>query len=72
MSKVYVKDLGVKDQSYWDNARRFAIIFEGMDVDMPQCYITSGIDEPLTGNNVVFEEMTLNEFGENLMFEPIP
>ena len=54
-SKIVVKDLGVKDQSYWENARRFAIIFEGMDVNMPQCYITSGIDDPMTGSAVSFE-----------------
>ena len=39
---------------------------------MPQCYITTGINEPLTGENPRFEAMTLAEYGENIMFEPIP
>ena len=71
-SKILVEDMGVKDQWYWENARRFAIKFEGMDVDMPQCFLTTGISTPLTGANPRFEAMTLAEFGENLMFEPIP
>jgi hypothetical protein len=71
-SKIVVKDLGVKGQSYWDNARRFAIIFEGMTKDMPQCYITTGINSPMAGENVAFGATTLAEFGENLIFEPIP
>jgi hypothetical protein len=71
-SKIIVEDLGVKDQSYWENARRFAIVFEGMDANMPQCELVSAINDPITGENVVFEAMTLAEFGENLIFEPIP
>jgi hypothetical protein len=39
-----------------------------MDVDMPQCYITTGIEAPLEGENPRFEAMTLTEFGENLFF----
>ena len=46
-SKIHVKDLTVRGQSwYLENGKRFAIIFDGMDVDMPQCFITSGINEP--------------------------
>ena len=67
-----MKDLAVKDQDYWENARRFAIIFDGMDVDMPQCYITTGINEPLTGQNPQFYATTIREFGASIMFEPIP
>lgn len=62
----------MKDQHYWNNARRFAIIFEGMDVDMPQCYLTSGVTEPLTGQNPRFEATTVRDFGSSIMFEPIP
>ena len=66
--RVRVEDLNVRGQHYWENARRFALIFEDMDVDMPQCYITTGIDAPLEGENPRFEAMTLTEFGENLFF----
>lgn len=48
-SRIQVKDLGVSGQYYWENARRFAIIFEGMDMDMPECYLSTGVLEPLTG-----------------------
>ena len=71
-NKVRVKDLRVKGEPYKDNARRFAIVFEGMDVDMPQCYLTPGASVPLSGENPFFEASTLTEFGETLMFEPIP
>jgi hypothetical protein len=43
-----------------------------MDVDMPQCYLTPGASVPLSGENPFFEASTLTEFGETLMFEPIP
>jgi hypothetical protein len=65
--RVRVEDLNVRGQRYWENARRFALIFEDMDVDMPQCYITTGIEAPLEGENPRFEAMTLTEFGENLL-----
>lgn len=71
-SKIIVDDRSVKNQDYWENARRFSITFEGMDVDMPQCYITTGINDPLTGANPRFEATTIAAFGENLFFEPIP
>ena len=73
MSKIHIKDLTVRGQSnYYENGRRFAIIFDGVDVDMPQCYISSSINDPLIGSNPTFYESTLAEFGENLIFEPIP
>ena len=43
-----------------------------MEVDMPQCYITTGINEPLTGENPQFYATTIREFGASIMFEPIP
>ena len=71
-NKVRVKGMRVKGQKYIDNARRFGIVFEGMQEDMPQCFLTSGTDDPLTGFNTFFEADTLTEFGQSLMFEPIP
>ena len=53
---------------YFGNARKFAIIFEDMDVDMPQCYLTNGVEEPIAGNNPRFEAETLTDFGESLFF----
>ena len=53
---------------YRGNARKLAIIFEDMDVDMPQCYLTNGVEEPIAGNNPRFEAETLTDFGESLFF----
>jgi hypothetical protein len=66
--RMRVAHLNVRGQSYYENARRFALIFEDMDVDMPQCYLTTGVEEPLGGENPRFEAMTLTDFGENLFF----
>jgi len=70
--RVTVKDLGVPDQYYWENARRFALTFSGAEFDVPQCYATSGVIDPMTGNNVVFSSKTISEYGTNKFFEPIP
>jgi hypothetical protein len=50
----------------------FAVIFDGYHGDVPECTISSGSDTPMTGNDVVFETETIREYGQNLMFEPIP
>ena len=39
---------------------------------VPECSISSGVDDPLVGNEIVFETETIREYGQNLMFEPIP
>ena len=39
---------------------------------MPQCYLTTGIENPISGSNPRFESTTIAEYGETLMFEPIP
>lgn len=66
--RIRVIDMNVYGQRYRENARKLAIVFEGMDIDMPQCYLTSGVEEPISGSNPRFEAETLNEFGENLFF----
>ena len=70
--RVNVKDLHVPNQHYWENARRFSITFSGLEVDAPQCYATSGVTTPITGNNVAFSSSTISEYGSNKFFEPIP
>jgi hypothetical protein len=39
---------------------------------MPQCFLTSGVNTPLTGNNIAFKAETLQNYGSTLMFEPVP
>lgn len=39
---------------------------------MPQCFATTGVTDPITGNNVQFSAVTISEYGTNKFFEPIP
>lgn len=39
---------------------------------MPQCTIETSESNAIEGNNVVFNSITYREYGQNLMFEPIP
>lgn len=39
---------------------------------MPQCTLSSGVNSPITGNNVQLLATTLREYGANLFFEPVP
>jgi len=71
-SKIYLREMKVKDQDYWENARKFAITFVDLEQDVPQCTIKSGVITPMTGNNVQFSSQTLQEYGQTIMFEPIP
>ena len=60
-------------EQYFENGRRFTILFREVDLDSPQCTITSSIPEPLTGGtNLSLESSTLRDYGQSMMFEPIP
>lgn len=48
---------------YWENYRRFQIEFFDVTGNVPQCSIQSSVDDPLTGNNVVFNSWTIQEGG---------
>lgn len=72
-SKVWVKLADSEDnQWYYENQRNFYIVADGLDQDLPQCYITSSADAPLTGAEPTFHAETLREYGQNLFFEPVP
>jgi hypothetical protein len=43
-----------------------------VEVDMPQCFLTSGNITSLTGSNIAFKNETLQNYGDTLMFEPVP
>jgi len=60
------------EYQYRENGVAFAVIFDGYHGDVPECTISSGVTNPMTGNNVVFSTETIRPYGSNLMFEPIP
>ena len=68
--KMQVRNLW--EYSYRENGVAFAVIFDGVHEDVPECTISSGVNDPMTGNDVVFSTETIREYGQNLMFEPIP
>lgn len=48
------------------------IIFQDIHEDVPQCTLETSVSNPIVGNNVVFNASTMREYGQNLMFEPVP
>jgi hypothetical protein len=74
-SAVRVWDLYDSEYShvhYRDNAVAWMISFQDYEGDVPQCYLTSGSNNPLTGLNPTFDQKTIREYGKNLFHEPIP
>jgi hypothetical protein len=68
--KIYVRNLWTYD--YRENGLSFAIVFQDYHGDAPECYLESGVDTPITGANPTATTETVREYGQNLMFEPIP
>ena len=46
--------------------------FQDYEGDVPQCYLTSGVNDPVRGQNPTFDQKTIREYGQNLFHEPIP
>ena len=57
---------------YNENGRSFAVVWEDYHGNPPDCYIESSTDTPLTGDNVTMNNTIVQEYGQNLMFAPIP
>ena len=57
---------------YNENGRSFAVVWEDYHGNPPDCYIESSTDNPLTGDNVTMNTTIVQEYGQNLMFAPIP
>lgn len=73
IGKVEVKAFKRANEEYYENGRRFTIMFREVEEDTPQCTIASDIAEPLTGGtNLALLESTLRDYGQSMMFEPIP
>ena len=58
--------------SYADNGISFLLEFVGVNHDVPLCRIHGEGDDPITGNSPVDNSTVLRNFGETLMFEPVP
>ena len=59
--------------SYSVNGIELVLHFLDYHGDVPQCTIESSEDDPITGNDVIeFNSITYREYGQNLMFEPMP
>ena len=48
------------------------IIFQDYHGDVPQCSIVSSPSNPIEGTEIVMNASTFREYGQNLMFEPVP
>ena len=68
--KTYIRDTG--KYTYRDNGISLQMVFTDYHGDVPQCEIRSGTTTPLEATNVSFDSSTIREYGDNLMFEPIP
>ena len=69
--KVLVRETYAYD--YKENGVSLAIVFLDLKQDVPQCEIYSGTDDPIIGSEPInFSSVTLQEYGNNLLFEPIP
>jgi len=58
---MYVRNLD--EYHYRENGVAFAIIFDGYHGDVPECTLSSGVDNPLTGNEITYETETIREYG---------
>ena len=68
--KTYVRDTG--KYPYYHNGREISIYFMDAHTDVPQCEIRDSVDNPMEGADVEFHSTTLREYGQGLLFEPIP
>lgn len=69
--KTYVRDTG--KYTYRDNGISLQVVFTDIHGDVPQCEIRTGTNTPIEATgDVDFSSTTLREYGDNLMFEPIP
>lgn len=48
------------------------MIFQDYHGDVPECICESSETVPITGQNVVYKSTVIQEYGENLFFEPTP
>ena len=57
---------------YRENGMSAAVVWEDYHGNPPDCYIENSATTPMTGDNVTFNTTVIQEYGQNLMFVPIP
>jgi len=68
--KAYIRNLW--DYNYRENGIAFAIVFDGIQADVPQCTLESSISDPLVGEDLTFTATTIREGGSNMVYDVIP
>ena len=69
--KAYIRS--TSKYSYRQNGIELMLVFQDYHGDVPQCTIHPSESNPLEGNDVIeYNAITYREYGQNLMFEPIP
>ena len=60
--KIVVRETYVYD--YKENGVSLAVVFLDLKENIPECSISSGIEDPIIGSEPIdFRDMTLQEFG---------
>ena len=57
---------------YYENGRKFSVRFVGLNQQPGYLNIISDTLDPLTGNNIVISNYTVQNYSSNLFYEPIP
>lgn len=57
---------------YRENGLAFYVRYIGKNEPVGLAYITSGVDSPLTGDNLTAYSNVTKPYGENLFYEAIP
>ena len=69
--RVWVREIGDSDEPYWQNRRRFNVLFQGVEHDVPQCYLDDA-SSGITGQNPYFTSETQVNYADHLLWEAIP
>jgi len=68
---IYVRDLW--DYSYRENGVTFAVIFDGIEGQIPLCSIENGANTPMTGeSDIAFSVTSLQDYGVNRLWDATP
>ena len=68
--KTYIRDTG--KYAYRNNGISLQMVFTDYHGDVPQCEIISGTSRAIDAVNPTYDSTTIREYGDNLMFEPVP
>ena len=58
--------------TYSQSGVSLQIYFSDFHGEVPQCEIMSGTNDPIVATDPTYEFSTIREYGDNLIFEPVP